>query len=110
MVKQQEDNAAFDTYDARHSTVRWFVSTDSPFAIGPSTVDPRTGEILGAQVAIPEGWARNNRTFYEEQAPSAWPAFDAWKVQLGLDGRACTFAADALSEMQFGLDLLDRAG
>ena len=36
----------FDTYDARHASVRWFVSTDAGFAIGPSTVDPRTGEIL----------------------------------------------------------------
>ena len=51
VVKQQDADAGFDTYDARHSTVRWFVSTDAGFAIGPSTVDPRTGEILNAQVA-----------------------------------------------------------
>ena len=50
---RQDADAAFDTYDARHSTVRWFVSTDAGFAIGPSTVDPRTGEILDAQVGIP---------------------------------------------------------
>ena len=110
VVKQQEADTSFDTYDARHSTVRWFVATDAGFAIGPSTVDPRTGEILNAQVAIPESWSRGDRTFITEQAPSAWPAFDAYKASLGLDGRLCTFASDALAEMQFGLDLLAERG
>ena len=108
VVKQQAADAPFDTYDARHSTVRWFVSTDAGFAIGPSTVDPRSGEILDAQVGIPESWSRINRTFVVEQAPSAWPAFDANKGSLGLDG--CTYASEALSEMQFGLDLLEERG
>ena len=63
VVKQQDQEGTIDTFDARHSTVRWFVSTDAGFAIGPSTVDPRTGEILNAQVAIPEDWSRVNRTF-----------------------------------------------
>ncbi len=110
VVRQQDAAAPFDTYDARHSTVRWFVSMDAGFAIGPRTVDPRTGEILDAQVAIPEVWSRNNRTFISEQAPSAWPAFDAYKSSLGLDGSRCTFAADALAETQFGLDLLEARG
>ena len=110
VVKQQEADSAFDTYDARHSTVRWFVSTDAGFAIGPSTVDPRTGEILDAQVGIPESWSRGDRTFITEQAPSAWPAFDAYVGSLGFDPRRCTYASEALAEMQFGLDLLLERG
>ena len=110
VVKQQESDATFDTYDARHSTVRWFVATDAAFAIGPSTVDPRTGEILNAQVGIPESWSRLHRTVVVEQAPTAWPAFDAYKTSLGLDGSNCTYATEALSEMQFGLDVLAERG
>jgi len=110
VVKQQEADSAFDTYDARHSTVRWFVSTDAGFAIGPSTVDPRTGEILDAQVGIPESWSRGDRTFITEQAPSAWPAFDAYVGSLGFDPRRCTYASEALAEMQFGIDLLLERG
>jgi hypothetical protein len=110
VVKQQAADAPFDTYDARHSTVRWFVATDAGFAIGPSSADPRTGEILNAEVGIPESWTRNDRTFITEQAPSAWPEFDAYKVALGLDGRGCTFATDALAETQFGLELLAARG
>jgi hypothetical protein len=110
VVKQQEADASFDTYDARHSTVRWFVSTDAAFAIGPRLTDPRTGEILNAQVGIPESWSRFNRTFIVEQAPSASPAPDAYVTQVNLDGDGCTYAAEALDEMQFGLDLLVERG
>jgi hypothetical protein len=40
-----------DAEDVRYSTIRW-VATDQPsyLAIGPSLVDPRTGEILDADV------------------------------------------------------------
>ena len=110
VVKQQDQEGTVDTFDARHSTVRWFVSTDAGFAIGPSTVDPRTGEILNAQVAIPEDWSRVHRTFVSAQVPSAFPAFDAYKASLDLDGRFCTFASDALAETEFGLDVLVERG
>jgi hypothetical protein len=102
VVRQQDPDGTIDTFDARHSTVRWFVSTDAGFAIGPKTVDPRTGEILNAQVAIPEAWSRIQRTFIE-QAPSAWPAFDAAPGIPRLDGSHCVCLL-TLAEMQFGLD------
>jgi len=108
VVRQQEANAPFETYDARHSTVRWFVATDAGFAIGPSTVDPRTGEILQAQVAIPESWTRGDRTFITEQAPGA-TADGFAELPDGRDYR-CTFANEALAEMQFGLDVLAARG
>jgi len=110
VVKQPDRDPPIDTYDARHSTVRWFVSKDAAFAIGPSTVDPRTGEILNAQVAIPEGFSRGDRTFISEQAPPAWPAFDVHETSLGFGGEECTYASEALAEMQFGLDLLIERG
>ena len=117
VVKQQDAEGTVDTFDARHSTVRWFVSTDGGFAIGPSTVDSRTGEILNAQVAIPEAWSRDHRTFVVEQAPfpapsplpSAATGAEAYPMALR-DGNFCTYAADALNEMQFGLDVLEERG
>ncbi|HEV2979674.1 MAG TPA: zinc-dependent metalloprotease [Casimicrobiaceae bacterium] len=110
VVRQADENTPIDTYDARHSTVRWFVSKDAAFAIGPSTADPRTGEILDAQVAIPETWSRGDRTFISEQAPPGGPVFDADKESLDLDEGKCTYASEALAEMQFGLDLLVERG
>lgn len=42
-----------DAEDIRYATIRW-MSTDQPqyLAIGPSVVDPRTGEILDADILI----------------------------------------------------------
>ena len=111
VVKQQDAEGAVDTFDARHSTVRWYVSTDGGYAVGPVTVDSRSGEILNAQIAIPEAWSRDYRTFMVEQAPfpSPTPASVAYTMALR-DGNLCTYAADALAEMQFGLDVLEERG
>ena len=109
-MKQQDADAAFDTYDTRHASVRWFVRPTPVSRSGPSTVDPRTGEILDAEVAIPEAWSRGDRTFISEQAPPAWPSFDASNASLGVDGSTCTYASEALAEMEFGLDVLEARG
>src|SRR5262249_55928300 len=77
-VKQQTVDAVFDTADLRHASVRWFAATDAGFAIGPSNVDPRTGEILDADAAIPEAWSRYNRDFVSQQVvPRPPPAANA---------------------------------
>jgi hypothetical protein len=110
VVKQQDQEGAIDTFDARHSTVRWFVSADAGFAIGLKVIDPRTGEILNAMAAIPEDWSRINRTFASRQLPATFPASDAARESLDLDGRFCTFASDALAETEFGLDVLTARG
>ncbi len=110
VVRQQDPEGTVDTFDARHSTVRWFVSTDGSFARGPSTVDPRTGEILNAQVAIPEDWSRIHRSVASAQLPSTPVAFDAFKASHEHDGQLCTFASDALAETRFGLDVLAERG
>ena len=53
VVQQQPDDAAFDTLDFGIASVRWMVNADNWFsAIGQSQVDPRTGEILDADVAF----------------------------------------------------------
>jgi hypothetical protein len=113
VVKQQDVDPGFETYDARHSTVRWFASTDAGFSIGPSVVDPRTGEILNAQVGIAEVWSRGDRTFITEQAPGAagtQQLFDTFRGTRGLAADACTYSSEALAETEFGLDLLEARG
>ncbi len=52
-VAQQPDDAKWDTLDFGHASVRWMMNADPAFgAIGPSHVDPRTGEILDADIAF----------------------------------------------------------
>ncbi|MEO6463193.1 MAG: zinc-dependent metalloprotease, partial [Candidatus Eisenbacteria bacterium] len=43
----------WDAEDARYSTIRWIVSHEPSFgAIGPSQTDPRTGQILNADILM----------------------------------------------------------
>jgi len=52
-AKIQPDDADFDTLDARHASIRWMTTARPAFGgIGPSQADPRTGEILDADVGI----------------------------------------------------------
>lgn len=69
-----EDDDAWSAEDMRYSTVRW--SADRwAWAIGPSQIDPRTGEILNADVVIASGFTNFLNLEYREFAgPDAWGA------------------------------------
>ena len=52
-VNIQPDDAEWDAGDIRYNVIRWTSSPRPPFGgYGPSFVNPRTGEILGADVMI----------------------------------------------------------
>jgi hypothetical protein len=48
-VRDQEDDPEFDPEDARYSTFRWITSS-AGFAMGPSRVNPLTGQIFDADI------------------------------------------------------------
>ena len=58
-VRQQEDNDTWDPEDIRYNTIRWSPA-NLGFAIGPSRVNPMTGEILDADVVIDCVFAHDN--------------------------------------------------
>ena len=52
-VKMQPDSATWDAGDVRYNVLRWTSSPNPPFGgYGPSFVNPRTGEILGADIML----------------------------------------------------------
>lgn len=62
VARIQPDDADFDTLDVGAASVRWISSARPSFnGIGPSHVDPRSGEILDADILIDGNWARNRR-------------------------------------------------
>lgn len=80
------------------ATVRWMTNSQPGFgAIGPTHVDPRTGEILQADIALESLSSRAIRTLRSEiiTAPSAHSA-----------GDHCEHAAEAAEQMGYGLDLM----
>ncbi|AFY70881.1 hypothetical protein Pse7367_2625 [Thalassoporum mexicanum PCC 7367] len=52
VIKQMPDDATWDPEDVRYNTIRWFNSIDTAFAMGPSRVNPLTGQILDADIII----------------------------------------------------------
>ena len=52
-VFEQPDTASWDAGDIRYNVLRWTSSPQPPFGgYGPSFVNPRTGEILGADIML----------------------------------------------------------
>jgi Met-zincin/Domain of unknown function (DUF5117) len=132
VAKQQPDDANFSLLEAGHASVRWFTGADVGFAAGPSHSDPRTGEILDADIVMSDVFGRGARREIREdslplQTPShsfaAAPGAGApgWQNALsslwqqGLDARhgepqACSYAMQAANELHFTMDLLEARG
>lgn len=55
-----EEDPEYDPVDARYNTIRWNVSDQVSYgAIGPSRVDPRTGEIIDADILFEQNIVHN---------------------------------------------------
>ncbi len=59
-VKVQPDDAEWDAGDIRYNVLRWTSSPTPPFGgYGPSFTNPRTGQILGADIMLEYAFLRN---------------------------------------------------
>ncbi|PSB33586.1 zinc-dependent metalloprotease [Stenomitos frigidus] len=64
-VRQMPDDAKWDPADVRYNTIRWLSSFDAGFlGMGPSRVNPLTGEILDADILIDASFARYAKEQY----------------------------------------------
>ncbi|GAB1543032.1 hypothetical protein NUACC21_57060 [Scytonema sp. NUACC21] len=52
------DDATWDPADIRYNTIRWINTVDGYFALGPSRVNPLTGEILDADILVDGSFVR----------------------------------------------------
>jgi hypothetical protein len=113
VVRQQPADADFDTMDARHASVRWFTGADVGFAIGPSHKDPRTGEILDADIATGYGFTRGPRRTVAEDlgtAPAQVAIGDPLEAHRAGHVLACGYAWQSAREFEFAMDLLEARG
>jgi len=111
-VRQQPDDADWDSMDSRHASIRWFVGADVGFARGPSHSDPRTGEIIDADIAMSDVFGRSARRFRVESVGGTATNFAApitlpWTKAAA---QACEYADAAATEFEFALDLLEARG
>ena len=129
-VSQQPDDADFDTLDAGIASVRWMVNREPSFAaIGPSHIDPRSGEILDADIGIESLSARSLRTIRSRILGGAEGQAAEWAqlLQIGgsptepaafaspfgggaADHRFCQHADLAAEQMSYALEVLSARG
>ncbi len=104
-VELQPENADFNTSDIRHASIRWMTTARTGFAaIGPSVVDPRTGEILDADIGIDATSFRALKSYGAETIPQR-PLAEAYA-----DEPYCTYAAESTEHAAFAISLLEARG
>jgi hypothetical protein len=62
-------NMDLDPEDVRYNFIRW-LNNDIGTAIGPSRVNPLTGEILDADIILTDGWIRHYHGQFSEILPA----------------------------------------
>jgi hypothetical protein len=69
MAVDAPNDSTFDPEDVRYSTIRWITSNEPSFgAIGPSRVDPRTGEIFDSDILFEASMFQNYANAYRRFA------------------------------------------
>ena len=71
VAKTAPDDSTWSAEDIRYSTVRWTAAHQMGYAIGPSQTDPRTGEILNADILISSSFVRGWQNTYSQLTPEA---------------------------------------
>ncbi|TAG04162.1 MAG: DUF5117 domain-containing protein [Burkholderiales bacterium] len=112
IVKQQADGDEFDTSATRYASIRWVTGRGISFgARGPSKVDPRTGEILDADIEMSDANFRffQGRQVEDPPRPVGQTAHAA-HAHFHANGELCTYAHGKANELAFALDLLAARG
>jgi len=96
-VLDAPEDTLWSAEDARYSTVRWTATNRSVYAVGPSNVDPRTGEILNADVLVSAAWIqawRGEAGEYVAPEAAVRSVFLEDSASAGLNGetRLCSLA------------------
>ena len=105
-VKTPPKDKPFDTQETGHASIRWMTNMQATFgAIGPSHVDPRTGEILDADIALESLSSRSMRT-----ARSQYLASAASSVTDSPPAERCDHADEAAEQLELGLAMLAEGG
>jgi len=80
-VRQQPDNADWDPEDVNYNTFRW-ITAGAGFAMGPSRVNPLTGQILDADIIFDADFIRFWKMELETFTPAGIAAMTGGPVDL----------------------------
>lgn len=109
-VKVQPDDADWDAGDIRYNMLRWTSSPTPPFGgYGPSFVNPRTGQILGADVML-EYVFLTNRLSQERVFDAAALHVESELPENIQSGEFCSIGHHLHQSAMFGKHVLQAAG
>jgi hypothetical protein len=112
-MKIMPDDATWDPADIHYNVIRWVASAQPSYgAIGPSFVNPRTGQILGADISV-EWYSGSATDIYDElfngasgmQKPEM--TFPGFRVN---QNDQCAIASELRAQYTAGLTALEVAG
>lgn len=107
-MKIMPDDAAWDPADIRYNVIRWVSSANPPYgAIGPSFVNPKTGQILGADITV-EWYAGSNTPIIDELLNGGKPVIGMNLPGMNTEHLAhCTLASELKGQLTTGMTALD---
>lgn len=103
-VKVQPDDVEWDAGDIRYNVLRWTSSPNPPFGgYGPSFVNPRTGQILGADIML-EWVFFSNR--YRQENIYTEATISPGMVDDAMNPEYCSFGHHLQQNNMFGMSAL----
>ncbi len=114
-VRQQPDNADWDPEDINYNTFRW-ITANAGFAMGPSRVNPYTGQILDADIIFDADFLEAWKSKYETLGPDAVESLTGGPLDLEsyrqvahnslpripIEQRACVLSQGMSLQLAFG--------
>ncbi len=93
-VRQQPDDADWDAGDIRYNVLRWTSSPNPPFGgYGPSFTNPRTGEIIGADIMLEYVFITNRLTYEDIFDTAGLPVAMEEHFHAGQDHASCVLGS-----------------
>lgn len=109
-VKVQPDTASWDAGDIRYNVLRWTASPNLYYGgYGPSFVNPRTGQIMGADVMLVYAFLSNRVNYNQLFDTAAMPSHTPTNGP-DLPPEACTLGAFLQENLMFGRTALKALG
>lgn len=107
VVKEQPDDAEWDAGDINHNVLRWTSSPMPPFGgYGPSFGNPRTGQLIGADIMLEFVYVKNRVRYEELYQPSQANNDDI----LQINSQFCNFGTHLQDNFMLGMAALEAQG
>jgi len=110
IAKEAPDDPDYDPGDVRYSTIRWITSSEPSFgAIGPSRIDPRTGEILDADILFEASIVQRRWRIYRDMVGPTGSVFESPMLRQAQSSLPAELRCDAAAGASVGMTLANLA-